>query len=113
MNGKKIKKIRISKGISLSELAEQSGISKSYLSSIERNLKQNPSIQVIGRIAAVLEIDINQIIDFQSNQPQIDNAWQEFINEATDAGIGVSQLEDYKELINYIKWKNRKVNDRV
>ncbi|MCY9128792.1 transcriptional regulator SinR, partial [Bacillus spizizenii] len=47
MIGQRIKQYRKEKGYSLSELAEKAGVAKSYLSSIERNLQTNPSIQLL------------------------------------------------------------------
>lgn len=47
--GQRIKQYRKEKGYSLSELAEKAGVAKSYLSSIERNLQTNPSIQFLEK----------------------------------------------------------------
>ncbi|MBD2798676.1 helix-turn-helix transcriptional regulator, partial [Xenorhabdus sp. 18] len=47
MIGERIKRLRLQKGISLTELAEKAGVAKSYISSIERNLQKNPSIQFL------------------------------------------------------------------
>ena len=44
MIGERIKQLRLEKGYSITELAEVSGVSKSYLSYIERNLQTNPSL---------------------------------------------------------------------
>ncbi|MCI4060811.1 helix-turn-helix domain-containing protein, partial [Bacillus cereus] len=54
----RIKRLRLQKGISLTELAEKDGVAKSYISSIERNLQKNPSIQFIENIAAVIQIPV-------------------------------------------------------
>ena len=53
--GQRIKQYRNEKGYSLSELAEKAGVAKSYLSSIERNLQTNPSIQFLEKVSAVLD----------------------------------------------------------
>ncbi len=42
MIGERIKRLRLQKGISLTELAEKAGVAKSYISSIERNLQKKP-----------------------------------------------------------------------
>ena len=62
MIGNNISSIRKQRGFKLSELSEKTGISKSYLSNIERNLKQNPSIHVMERIAAVLNVDLKSLL---------------------------------------------------
>ena len=63
MIGKNIYEIRKQRGFTLSELAERAKISKSYLSNIERNINKNPSIQVIKKIAMVLEIDLKALLN--------------------------------------------------
>ena len=67
MIGENIKKLRKEKGITLSNLAKQSGVSKSYLSNLERGLKKNPSIQIVESVAGVLNIDINELLDRDIN----------------------------------------------
>ena len=108
MIGEKIKKYRHEKGISLTELAERSNVSKSYLNSLERNIKDNPSINLIKRIAKELDIDIANILDEEDRNKKnsrLDSEWVRFIEEAKNAGIESSHLSEYKELIEFIKWK--------
>ena len=62
MIGERIKRLRLQKGISLTELAEKAGVAKSYISSIERNLQKNPSIQFLEKIAAVLQIPVDTLL---------------------------------------------------
>lgn len=110
MIGTKIYQIRKNRGYSLSELSEKSGVSKSYLSNIERNLNQNPSIQILGKIAAVLDVELKEIIKIDSKQGsdnQIDQEWIEFILELEASGISKEQLQRYKTLIEFIKWQNQ------
>ena len=45
MIGERIKRLRLQKGISLTELAEKAGVAKSYISSIERNLQNGSKIK--------------------------------------------------------------------
>ena len=114
MIGEKIKKYRNKKGISLTELAERSNVSKSYLNSLERNIKDNPSINLIKRIAKELDIDIANILDEEEvNRKPADAEydWVKFIDEAKKAGIESAHLLEYKELIEYIKWKTSRSNE--
>ena len=62
MLGERIRQQRIEKGISLTQFAKQSGISKSYLSNLERGLQQNPSIEVLKKISEYLNVDIEILI---------------------------------------------------
>ena len=56
-----LKKIRLSKGMSLDVAAEQTGVSKSMLYQIEKG-DANPSISVLGKIASGLRIGFNELI---------------------------------------------------
>lgn len=54
---KRIKELRLKKGLTLQELAEKTGFAKSYLSQIE-NLKREPPISTLTKIAYALGEDI-------------------------------------------------------
>ncbi|MGV3467189.1 MAG: helix-turn-helix domain-containing protein [Heyndrickxia sp.] len=113
MIGKNIYTYRIQKKLTLSELADRAGISKSYLSNIERNLNQNPSIQVLSKIALVLEVDLESLIKNDANHEQpLDEGWQEIVNELKDSGIGKDNLDEYRTLIEFIKWKNQHIETK-
>ncbi|MFC0476132.1 helix-turn-helix domain-containing protein [Robertmurraya beringensis] len=110
MIGKNIYDIRKRRGLTLTELAERAGIAKSYLSNIERNLNQNPSINVIEKIASVLEVDLKELLGSggDKNEPQMDNEWVEFVKELRDSGVEKDQIQEYKMLLDFIKWQNTK-----
>ncbi len=67
MIGENLKKVREIRGLSLSELAEKAGISKSYLSNMERNLNENPSIQVLCKISKALQVDIQTLVGVKTS----------------------------------------------
>lgn len=109
MIGTNINKVRRRRGYTLSELAERANISKSYLSNIERNLNQNPSIHVIKNIASVLGVDLKMLILCENNLDTnhiLEKEWFDFINELKEAGIEKEQISEYKTLIEFIKWQN-------
>ena len=108
MIGERIRKYRRDKGYTLTELAERSKVSKSYLNSLERNVNDNPSINLVKRIAKELNIDLASILNDEglTNSTTIqDNNWVEFIAEAKKAGINSYHLIEYKDLIEFIAWK--------
>lgn len=109
MIGKNIYEIRMKKGLTLSELAERANISKSYLSNIERNLNQNPSIQVIRKIAHVLDVDLKVLIRIGEAQEEKlpDKEWIDIVNELKKSGVKKDQLQEYQTLIKFIKWQNQ------
>ncbi|MFC0561178.1 helix-turn-helix domain-containing protein [Halalkalibacter alkalisediminis] len=63
MNGGNIRMIREEKGMTLNELAALSGVSKSYISYIERGMQKNPSISVLEKISTALGIEFIELIE--------------------------------------------------
>ncbi len=57
-----LKKIRTGKNMSLDEMAEQTGVSKSMLAQIERG-EANPSIGCLGKIVSGLRVELTQLIE--------------------------------------------------
>lgn len=106
MIGEKIKKLRLDKKMSISELAEKANVAKSYLSSIERNLQTNPSIQFIEKISAVLGVTVNNMIneDESQNPEDLDNEWLKIVQEAMNSGVS---KEQFKEYLEFNKWRNK------
>lgn len=84
MIGKRVKQLRLSKGLSLSELAERAGVAKSYLSTIERDIQSNPSIQFLEKIAAVLHVPVDSLIQQKSGleESSLDQEWERLVQEA-------------------------------
>ena len=106
MIGDRVKDLRKEKKISLSELAEKAGVAKSYVSSLERNLQQNPSIQFLEKIAPVLGVTVNSLLDPDNKHTNIDTEWVNLAKAAMDSGISKDQ---FKEFIEFNKWrKNQK-----
>ncbi|MEH7251197.1 helix-turn-helix domain-containing protein, partial [Neobacillus niacini] len=111
MIGERIKKLREQKRYSITELAELSNVSKSYLSYIERDLNKNPSIQFLMKVAKPLDVSIEYLLigvdqienQFDSNSEKyLDKEWEGLVEKAIKDGI---EKEDFKEYINYIKFK--------
>jgi XRE family transcriptional regulator, master regulator for biofilm formation len=101
--GERVKKYRQERKMSLSELAEQAGVAKSYLSSLERNLQKNPSIQFLEKIASVLNIPIDRLIHDEPDKEYVDSDWIGLVREAMDSGIS---KEQFKEFLEFNKWKS-------
>ncbi|SHF89536.1 helix-turn-helix domain-containing protein [Ornithinibacillus halophilus] len=104
MIGERIKHLREKKQMSLSELAEKANVAKSYLSSIERNLQSNPSIQFVDKVSAVLGVSINDLInpDLNEQTEDLDQEWLTIVKEAMDSGVS---KEQFKEYLEFNKWK--------
>lgn len=61
-----LKRIRKAKGMSLDVVAEQTGVSKSMLATIEKG-EANPSIGVLGKIISGLRIDLQDLTQAPQN----------------------------------------------
>ncbi|KSU83449.1 helix-turn-helix domain-containing protein [Fictibacillus enclensis] len=106
MIGELVKKYRKEKGLSLSALAERAGIAKSYLSSLERNIQTNPSVQLLEKLSAVLDIPVEKLLNEKSevNENELDYEWAELVKEAMDSGVSKDQ---FKEFLEFNKWRNK------
>lgn len=103
MIGEKVKKLRVDKGLSLSELADRAGVAKSYLSSIERNIQSNPSIQFLEKVAAVLNISVDALlVEPDEAIDELDLEWQQIVKEAMESGVSKAQFREYLE---FNKWR--------
>ncbi|MBX9975512.1 MULTISPECIES: helix-turn-helix domain-containing protein [Bacillaceae] len=103
MIGDRVKKLRQEKKMSLSELADQAGVAKSYLSSLERNLQTNPSIQFLEKIAGVLNVPVDHLIHEQINKDDLDSEWMKIVKEAMESGVS---KEQFREFLDFNKWRS-------
>lgn len=109
MIGKNITEIRNQRGYKLSELAELANVSKSYLSNIERSINKNPSLDVMKRIAAVLQVDLLTLLKYKEGFNEdyiIEKEWLDLINELKESGIQTNEIKEYKTVIEFIRWRN-------
>ena len=108
MVGERIQQYRKEKGLSLSELADAAGVSKSYLSSIERGVKSNPSIQFLEKISIVLSIPMDSLLyDIPEDEGQIEQEWVELIQLAKGAGV---TTEQFREFVEFNQWRVNRVS---
>jgi transcriptional regulator with XRE-family HTH domain len=59
--GLNVRRIREERDISQEELAHQADIHRTYISGVERGIR-NPSVLVVGRIAAALKVEPSELI---------------------------------------------------
>src|SRR5438128_2382586 len=104
MLGTHIQRLRQEKKLSLTQLAEKTDISKSYLSHIERNIQTNPSIEVLMKIALALGVDIQTLLnptkpitDTKNTSKLNVKDWSDLINTALEAGV--INDKDIREII--------------
>jgi len=110
--GSRIKEIRQKKGLSLSELALRAGVAKSYLSSIERNIQSNPSIQFLEKISEILNIDVQALIDANKKDKEglsLDSEWIQIVKEAMESNVS---KEQFRQFLEFTKWQRSQNNEK-
>ena len=59
--GKTVRKIRLRKELSQGDVAKRLNVHRSYVSGIERGIR-NPSLKVVERFAKALEVEVKNLI---------------------------------------------------
>ncbi|TYS66929.1 helix-turn-helix domain-containing protein [Sutcliffiella horikoshii] len=113
MLGERLKRLRKKKGYSLSELSELAGVSKSYLSYLERNIQTNPSLQFLNKIAVTLETDLEFLLvgESESDKPDVqvlDEEWKRLVQRAISEGMSKEDFIHFKEYMEFQKWQGSK-----
>ncbi|MFD2613962.1 helix-turn-helix domain-containing protein [Paenibacillus gansuensis] len=113
MIGARIKKLRQMKGYSISELADLAGVSKSYISYIERELQKNPSLQMLTKIAVPLDTQLEDLLGIGSssktaNEHLLDEEWKDMIIKAIEEGMSKGDFRHLKDYLRYKKWVEKK-----
>jgi transcriptional regulator with XRE-family HTH domain len=91
LNGQKIKRVRKERGYKLSEIAEKTGYTASFLSQIERNIKR-PSLEALRKISDSLDVPV-----------------MTFLMEEHDKNIVITEdMNDKYDKCFYIEKNNRR-----
>lgn len=93
--GKTIQRLRKAYNLSLSELAEQSGVAKSIISQIERN-ETNPTLATIWRLSQALDVSIERVLSSGDEEP--------FIEKTSRADTPTLLSEDGRIRLAIIGW---------
>jgi len=111
MLGDNIVKIRKLKGMSAAGCAKKIGISRGYYHDIENNIKKNPSMEMLGRIALVLGVTTSELLSTEEKLElalgslnEIDKTIEQYYMSKSD--ISNNELQTNAEtnvLINKIK----------
>ncbi|TCP30237.1 anti-repressor SinI [Scopulibacillus darangshiensis] len=98
MLGIQIKNKRLDKGLSISRLAALSGISKGYLSKIERQ-KANPSAHIIQQLSEVLNVPVEMIL--KGKKDELDHDWVHLIQQAKELGVSKDEVKLFLDFKNW------------
>ncbi|EKN62554.1 Slr [Neobacillus bataviensis LMG 21833] len=107
MDGSKFKSLRLAKGYSLSKLSILTGISKSYLSLIERGIQRNPSLDIIEKLAKTFAVEVEDLVKPKKGEKaekkhSIKSVLKVEI-ELSEDQLNPQKLKQIKELIDAIK----------
>jgi transcriptional regulator with XRE-family HTH domain len=83
--GKTIQRLRKAYNLSLSELAEQSGVAKSIISQIERN-ETNPTLSTVYRLSRALDTTIDEVLRTDGQQV--------FLEHQSKSGVPILESQD-------------------
>ncbi|MEW5552031.1 helix-turn-helix domain-containing protein [Peribacillus frigoritolerans] len=93
MIGYRVKSLREERKMSISELSTKSGVAKSYISSLERNLQTNPTILVLEKIARILCIKVDALLNEQADNG-MDEEWMEIMQDVMGSGISKEEMRE-------------------
>ncbi|MFC6231365.1 helix-turn-helix domain-containing protein [Paenibacillus allorhizosphaerae] len=105
MLGKRVRQLRMERGLSLSALAEAADVAKSYLSTIERDIHSNPSVHVMDKIAAALDVPLEQLLHPEPRDAELQwkQEWIELLHDALRSGVAPDEL---RSMIEFKKWQS-------
>lgn len=99
-----IKNIRESKNISLKELSEETGVSKSYLFELENNKRLNVTLDKLYKISTALDVNVKDLfytsLDIETLRKELHNRINEYGLDS-DKVMEVSKLIDLLVNINF------------
>ena len=58
-----LKALRERKGLSQTEVAKRSGVTRFYVSQLESGLRKNPSLPVLKRLARALGVPVTELLE--------------------------------------------------
>lgn len=116
MIGDRVKEMRMKKQLSLSELAERTEITKSYLSNIERNISTNPTIDVIQKLASGFKVHPSVLLNWEEDKKGLQNTNDSLMHiKYRINSMDNEQLKELKDYVDVIEWKRKKIplNDLI
>jgi transcriptional regulator with XRE-family HTH domain len=66
--GRNVRRFRQARGMSQEQLALEASMKRSYVSEIERGLR-NPTVRALGRLATALEVDPSLLLMAERERP--------------------------------------------
>jgi len=102
--GKTVQRLRKAYNLSLSELAEQSGVAKSIISQIERN-ETNPTLATIWRLSQALDVSIERFLSQSDDEPFVQKSSRtETPMIVTDDGKCRLAIIGWIKTVEWLQW---------
>lgn len=79
--GQKLKALRKKNNKSLRQVQKQTGISNSYLSELENDRKENPSMDILKKLADLYEVDLSYFVASENTINSLSQDEKEFFEE--------------------------------
>lgn len=92
-----IKNIRLNKNISLYRLSKETNLSRTYLRDLENNVKTNPSVFILEKIAVALNVNIKDLFYSELDIATLKRRLYRTIDKygvASDKTLQISQIID-------------------
>jgi transcriptional regulator with XRE-family HTH domain len=96
--GQKIREYRKNKALKLVNIAERTGLSKPFISEIERGIK-SPSIETLSKICSALDITLAEF--FTEEEPSLSPELRKLLDSARD--LSPEQVEQLNRFILSMK----------
>jgi len=100
--GRAIKKLRQDLGISASELAKRSGLSRSYISYLESGRFKDVGLDKFARIAAALEVSADQLLIAAGYLPASRETVDIRLTLRRELGLKGNTLEQAMEFLRFL-----------
>ena len=90
-----IKSLRAAKRLSLREVAQEAGISNSYLSQVEQGHRGPPHPNTLRKLAVVYEVPVRELLESAGylEEPELAETAEERIDRAFDFVMGDSRFQ--------------------
>jgi transcriptional regulator with XRE-family HTH domain len=102
--GRTIQRLRKAYNMSLSELADQSGVAKSIISQIERN-ETNPTLATIWRLSQALDVSIDRVLVQSDDEPFVEKSTRgDTPIITTDDGLCRLTIIGWIKTVEWLQW---------
>ncbi|NMM62062.1 helix-turn-helix transcriptional regulator [Clostridium sp. P21] len=101
MNGNTLKKLRLKENLTQEQLGKKIGVSGAYIQQLEKGKKDNPSLDILNKIAETLKIPVNKLLGNLTWGTRLKNLREKKqlteYNLAKELNISIDDILDYEK----------------